>query len=225
MNQGISIALGSVVGIIIGVLGFFIFKRIQEQSTKKNAKSEADRILQKAKSEAARIKKESENSAKDFETRARKNAEIEIQKQKNQMKSKEGQLERKMRDLDDQHKTKMEDLDRQLSQMKDRDQKLRNTENRIRDLEKKQNNKLKTFVVKLNKLGKCPSMKYGVSWCHRLRTRQKQDLLLRSKKLRKRQSEKLSENHDGLSQQRYQDSLRNTQQSERSVSWHWPMMK
>jgi len=85
MNQGVGIALGAIVGIIIGAIGFFVFKRIQEQTTKKTAKSEAERLLQKARSEAARIKKESENAAKDFETRARKNAEQEIQKQKNQM--------------------------------------------------------------------------------------------------------------------------------------------
>lgn len=153
MNQGVAVVLGAVFGIIVGAVGFFIFKRIQEQTTKKTAKSEADRLLQKAKSEAARIKKESENAAKDFESRARKNAEQEIQKQKNQMKSKEGQLERKLKDLDDQHKTKMEDLERQTAQLKDRDMKLKTTEARIRDLEKKAETQTDELRRKIEQVG------------------------------------------------------------------------
>ncbi len=131
------ILVAAVVGLIIGAVGFFIVKRIQEQNTRKTAKAEADRIIQKAKSEATKIKRDSETSAKDFENRARKNAEQDIQKQKNQMKQKESQLERKLKEVDDSLKQKMDDLARQQAQMRQKEDRLRNTENRIRDLETK----------------------------------------------------------------------------------------
>lgn len=129
--------IAAIVGLILGAVGLFFVKKIQEQSSRKTAKAEAERILQKARSEAGKIKRDSENSAKDFENRARKNAEQEIQKQKNQMKQKETQLERKLKETDDVHKQKMDDLTRQQNQMRQKEDRLRNSENRIRELESK----------------------------------------------------------------------------------------
>ena len=40
------------VGFLVGAFVVFAFKRIQDQNTKKSAKDEADRILNKAKSES-----------------------------------------------------------------------------------------------------------------------------------------------------------------------------
>lgn len=131
------IIVAVVIGLILGAAGFFVIKRIQEQTTRKTAKAEAERILQKAKSEAGKTKRDAENSAKDFENRARKNAEQDIQKQKNQMKQKETQLERKLKELEDTQKQRMEELDRQQQQMRSKEERLRQTENRIRDLEKR----------------------------------------------------------------------------------------
>lgn len=131
------ILIAAIIGLILGAVGFFVFKRIQEQNTRKTARAEADRIVQKAKSEATKIKRDSETAAKDFENRARKNAELDIQKQKNQMKQKESQLERKLKDADDQNKQKMDEFAKQQNQMRQKEERLRNTENRIRDLEVK----------------------------------------------------------------------------------------
>lgn len=131
------IVIASVVGLLLGGVGVFIVRRIQDNSKKTSARHEAERIINRAKSEASRIDKDSKNRAKDFESRARKNVETEIQKQKSKLKSQEGQLERKLKDLDDVQKQKLEENERLLNQLKDREEKIAIAEHRIKDVEKK----------------------------------------------------------------------------------------
>lgn len=131
------VVIASILGLVIGGVLVFVIKRIQDESQKKSAHVEADRIVNRAKSEAAKVKKDSETKAKDFEARARKNVEADIHKQKAQMKNKESQLERRLKEVDDQFKAKMEENDRFVGQLKDREEKVAISENRIKDLEKK----------------------------------------------------------------------------------------
>lgn len=131
------VVIASILGLILGGVVVFVIKRIQDESQKKSARVEADRIVNKAKSEAAKIKKDSETKAKDFEVRARKNVEVDIHKQKSQMKNKESQLDRRLKEIDDQFKQKMEENDRYIGSLKDREEKVAISENRIKDLEKK----------------------------------------------------------------------------------------
>jgi ribonuclease Y len=147
------LVIAAFVGLLLGAVGFFVVKKIQDQNNKKTAKADAERILQKAKAEAAKLKRDSENSAKDFENRARRNAEQDIQKQKNQLKQKESQLERKLKDLEDQHKQKIEDLSKQQNQMRQREDRLRNSENRIRELEHKAESISEDLRRKLEQVG------------------------------------------------------------------------
>ncbi len=131
------IAIAAILGLILGGVGVFLFLKIQDESTKKSARSEADKIVSRAKSEAARVKRDSESRAKDFETRARKNVEQDIQKQKNQLKQKEQQLERRLKEIEEEHNRKQEDNQRFLNQLKDREEKIGVGENRLKDLNKK----------------------------------------------------------------------------------------
>lgn len=124
------------VGFLVGAFVVFAFKRIQDQNTKKSAKDEAERVLNKAKSESLKIKKDSETKAKDFEVKARKNVETEINKQKSQLKNKEGQLERRLKEVDDQFKHRHDENEKFMSQLKDREEKISITENRLKDAEK-----------------------------------------------------------------------------------------
>lgn len=124
------------VGLLVGAGFVFAFKRIQDQNTKKSAKEEADRILNKAKSESLKIKKDSELKAKDFETKARKNVETEINKQKSQLKNKESQLERRLKEIDDQFKHRQDENDKFMNQLKDREEKIVISENRLKEVEK-----------------------------------------------------------------------------------------
>ncbi len=147
--MGIEIVIVALVGLLIGGAGVFIFKKVQDESTKKSAQSEAARIINKAKSEAARLKRDSEAKAKDFESRARKNVEQDIQKQKNQLKQKDQQLERRLKEIEDEHNRKVEDNQRYLNQLKDREEKVNISEVRLKDLEKKAETQFSELRAKL----------------------------------------------------------------------------
>lgn len=129
--------IAAIIGLFVGGAVVFVIKRIQDENKKKSARVEAERILNKAKSESAKLKKDSETKAKDFEARARKNVEADIHKQKSTLKNKESQLERRLKEIDDQFKAKMEENDRYLNTLKDREEKIAISENRLKDLEKK----------------------------------------------------------------------------------------
>lgn len=124
------------VGLVIGAFVVFAVKRIQDQNTKKSAKEEADRILNKAKSEAIKIKKDSDTKSKDFEMKAKKNVETEINKQKSQLKNKEQQLERRLKEVEDQFKHRLDENDKFMNQLKDREEKIVVSESRLKDVER-----------------------------------------------------------------------------------------
>lgn len=145
--------IAAVIGLVLGAAGVFVLKRIQDVNSKKSAKAEADRIINRAKSEAAKLKKDSENRSKDFETRARKNVEQDIHKQKTQLKNKESQLERRLKEIDDQLKSKMEENDRHLNQLRDREEKIAITENRLKELEKRNDEHVEALKKKLESVG------------------------------------------------------------------------
>jgi ribonucrease Y len=136
-------------GLLIGGIGVFIFKKLQDEAQKKSARAEAERIINRSKSEAAKIDRDSKNRAKDFETRARKNVEVEIQKQKSQLKNKESQLERRLKEIDDQLKSKLEENERFVQNLKSREEKIAIAENRIHDTEKKTDDHLQDLKNKL----------------------------------------------------------------------------
>lgn len=127
----------------------FAFKRLKEQSTKKTANSEAQKIMSKAQSEAARLKKDSEIKAKDFETKARRTAETEINKQKAQLKNKESQLEKRLKEVEDQHKHRSDDNEKFSQGLKDRQEKIQISENRLKDLEKSTHEQIQFLQTKL----------------------------------------------------------------------------
>lgn len=135
--MGIGIVIAVLLGLLLGGVGVFLFKKIQDESTKKSAKAEADKIVNKAKSESARIKRDSEAKAKDFEAKARRNVEQDILKQKNQLKQKEQQLERRLKEIEDDHNRKLDENQRYLNQLKDREEKVNISEGRLKELEKK----------------------------------------------------------------------------------------
>ncbi len=143
------LVLVMVAGLVVGAFVVFAFKRIQDQNTKKSAKDEAERILNKAKSEALKIKKDSETKAKDFEGKARKNVETEINKQKSQLKNKEQQFERRLKEIEVQFKHRQDENDKFMSQLKDREEKIVVSENRIREADKQTQEQITNLQKKL----------------------------------------------------------------------------
>lgn len=146
------LVIAAVVGLMLGGIVVFFVKRAQDEAAKNSAKGEAEKIVARAKSESQRIERDSKNKAKDFETRARKNVEADILKQKNQLKNKESQLERKLRDLDDQQKVKLEEVERQAKAIKDREEKIGQSEARIREIEKRVDNEYGELREKLTQV-------------------------------------------------------------------------
>ncbi len=143
------IVITAIVGVLLGGGIVFIIKRLQDENKKKSARIEAERIINKAKSEAAKLKKDSETKAKDFEGRARKNVEADIHKQKSTLKNKESRLERRLKEIEDQFKQKMEENERYLNSLKDREEKIVISENRVKDLEKKGETQIQELRQKL----------------------------------------------------------------------------
>lgn len=143
------IVITAVIALVLGGVIVFMVKRLQDQNTKKSARMEAERILNRAKSESTKIKKDSETKAKDFESRARKNVEADIHKQKSTLKNKESQLERRLKEIDDQLKAKTEETDRYLNTLKDREEKIGISEARVKDLEKKGEEQIGALKQKL----------------------------------------------------------------------------
>lgn len=131
------VLLALIGGLIVGGVIVFVVKKVQDESSKKSAKAEAERIINRAKSESAKIDKDSKNRAKDFESRARKNVEAELQKQKSKIKNQESQLERRLKEIEEQHKARMDETDRQIQGLKGREEKIAIAEERIKELEKK----------------------------------------------------------------------------------------
>lgn len=131
------LVIAVLVGLLIGGVATYLVKKMQDEAQKKSARVEAEKILNRARSEATKIKKDSETKSKDFEARARKNVEADLHKQKAQLKNKESQLERRLKEIDDQAKVKHEEGERYLGTLKDREEKIAISENRIKDLEKK----------------------------------------------------------------------------------------
>ncbi len=131
------LVIAVILGLIVGGVLVFVIKKIQDESKKKTAKIEAEKIINKARSEAAKLKKDSENRAKDFEARARKNVETDIHKQKSTLKNKESQLDRRLQEIEAQFKQKTEENDKYLNTLKNKEERIAITENRVKELEKK----------------------------------------------------------------------------------------
>ena len=138
-----------VIGLVIGAFIVFAVKRLQDQNTKKSAKDEAERIVNKAKSEALKIKKESETKAKDFEVKSRKNVETEINKQKSQLKNKEQQFERRLKEIEVQFKHRQDENDKFMNQLKDREEKIVISENRLKEVERQTQEQIANLQKKL----------------------------------------------------------------------------
>lgn len=133
----IEVVIAAICGLGLGGLVVFLVKRYQDETKKRSARIEAERIINKAKSEASKIEKDSKNRAKDFETRARKSVEADVQKQKAKLKTQEGQLERKLKELDDVRKKQQDEFDKSVQQIKEKEEKLSIADVRVKDLERK----------------------------------------------------------------------------------------
>lgn len=135
MSSVLTVALATVVGLIVGAIVTVFYKKTADAKSKKSAAAEAERILSKARSDAQRIDRDAKNRARDFEARAKKNAEHEIQKQKQKLQQEEKMLRDKESKLEKEFQNKEADLEGRLLEISARDEKVKIAEKRIAELE------------------------------------------------------------------------------------------
>ena len=141
-----------IAGAILGILALNFYRQTQDNKTRNRAKNEAGRIINKAKSEASRIDRDAKNKAKEFETRARRNLENDLKKEKQKVFNQEKQLKQKESRLDQDFKKKEDNLQNKVRGLDDRYEKLRISEERISDLEKKAQDEIDGLKQKLEQV-------------------------------------------------------------------------
>jgi ribonuclease Y len=140
------------VGVALGGLGVFLVWKIQNRIKEKSIQAEVSRILNRARNEAAKLEKEARSKVKEFETKARKNLEAELQKMKSQLKTKESQVEKRLRDLEADEKKQLQHFETQMAQLKDREQRLIQTENRLQEQKIQLEKELQELRVQLTRV-------------------------------------------------------------------------
>jgi ribonuclease Y len=138
MNDVILSVVLALVGLCVGAIGMLLYKKTQDEKTKKGAADEAEKIVSKARSEAQRIDRDSKQRAKDFETRSKKQADSEIQKQRQKLTQEEKSLVDKESKLDKEFQSKEGELEVRLQEIAARDEKIKIAEKRMHELEAEQ---------------------------------------------------------------------------------------
>ncbi len=145
----ISVILSLVIGLVVGASLFFAYKKMVENSQKKSAQVEADKIVNRAKSESQKIMERAEKKGKDFEVRAKKNAEKDIRRQKEELKKTEDKLKDRQKQLEKEFRKKEEVLQGSESDLKKREETVKAHESRMADLEKEAKEKIHDLTEKL----------------------------------------------------------------------------
>ena len=129
MNSIISSILLILVGLIVGIIGMFIFNLIRKNS----ADDKADKILEKARIDAERIKKDYIAEAKNETNELKLKADEEIKEKKQELKESENRLINREENIDrrDQNLQKRENL---------LDEKEENLNNKQKDIQEQEAN-------------------------------------------------------------------------------------
>jgi ribonucrease Y len=138
-----------VIGLVIGVGLFYVYKKMIEASQKKSAQMESEKIINRAKSESNKIMKTAEKRGKDFEIRAKKNAEQEIRKQKEELKKQEEKLQERHKQLEKEFRRKEEKFLTDESELKKREETIKAHESRMEELEREAKSKIIDLTEKL----------------------------------------------------------------------------
>jgi ribonuclease Y len=152
MDSIVIALLAAIVGLILGAVGTYIYKKTVDENNKRSAENEADRILSKSRAEAQKIDRDARNRAKDFEARSRKTAENDIQKQRQKLIQEEKQLLDKDSKLDKEFQNKETELQSRLQEISARDEKLKIAERRIVDIENETQKKQDELKAKIENI-------------------------------------------------------------------------
>lgn len=130
----VSIVL-ALVGICVGAIVMFVYKKAVDEKTKQGAAVEAEKVVSKARADAQRIDRDAKQRAKDFEARAKTNTEKEAQKTKQKLQQEEKSLVDKESKLEKEFQSKEAELEVRLQEIASRDEKVKIAEKRMVELE------------------------------------------------------------------------------------------
>lgn len=145
----IAILVSGLLGLFVGVLGFFMYVKMAGQKAIQGAEKEAEKIMNRAKSRVNKIEKDAENRAKDFELRARKNVENEIKKEKQKISTLEGQLKEKEIRFQKDSKRKEEQLQARAKEVEGQFERGQIQETRLKEMEEQSRNQISDLERKL----------------------------------------------------------------------------
>ncbi len=138
MNISISILTGIVLGAVLSLIFFFIYKTSSEKK-RQTLDSEARKILDEAAKEAEQIKKEASLEAKDIVYIAKSEAEKELKERRKEL----NQLERRLRNKEEHLERKLEQMEKRESDLTKREKDFYSRERAIRDKETRITNLIK----------------------------------------------------------------------------------
>jgi ribonuclease Y len=136
-------------GIIVGAVGLGLGRSVAEGKKRRNARSQADRILSRAKYEAQRVEKEAERKGKEIEGKIKKNAEQEIKQLKNKIAGEENQLKQKEKELEREFERMEQSLEDKKKHVREREEKIDILEKRTRENEEKTRQQQEELARKL----------------------------------------------------------------------------
>lgn len=142
----------ALVGGAAGAGGLYAAFNMMKKNKLKAAKAEADQVLVKARNEAARIERDSKARAKDFEQKFRRNVETDVQKQRNQIQQQERSLKDKERNLDQGYQQKAKQVDLKLGEIKEREEKLKIAESKVKENDDKALHHLEELKTNLERV-------------------------------------------------------------------------
>ncbi len=140
MNLPLSLLTGFIIGLALSLIGFLFYRKTVEKK-KASIDAEAERILSDAKREASRIRKDASLEAKDIIYHAKSEVEKEIRERRNELNQLERRLRKKEEHLErklDQIERRENDLTRKEREYNAKDRAIRDRENHLQNLIKKQ---------------------------------------------------------------------------------------
>ncbi len=137
--------IAGVIGVILGAIGFFGFKKIKDEQKKNFAKSEAERILNKAKNDARMM----EQRAKEHEVKVKKGAENEILKHKQNLAKAEKSYIEKESQLQQRFKEKEVVIERRQRELQSQNEKIQIAEQKVKEQESRKQEELEKLKSKL----------------------------------------------------------------------------
>lgn len=124
-------------GILLGLLSVYFYKKMNDEAKKRELKKQAKKILNKAYAQASEIENKSKKQIKDFEMKSRKNMDKEIFRIRQKIKQEQEQWHEKERRLEKDFQKKEDKLLQKQEGLSQKEERLKLVELKTQEVEKK----------------------------------------------------------------------------------------